>query len=59
MRALFSMLFGAGIILFLAKQRTGSGMAPPELFIRRQLWLIVFGLVNALILLWHYDILYH
>lgn len=59
MRALFSMLFGAGIILFLAKQRTGSGMAPPELFIRRQLWLIAFGLINALVLLWPGDILFH
>ncbi len=59
MRALFSMLFGAGIILFLAKNRDGSGMAAPELFIRRQMWLIVFGLVNAIGLLWHYDILFH
>ncbi|MCX6217228.1 DUF418 domain-containing protein [Spirosoma sp.] len=59
MRALFSMLFGAGIILFLNKTRSGSGMEAPELFIRRQLWLIVFGLVNAWGLLWHYDILFH
>ncbi|AKD54180.1 DUF418 domain-containing protein [Spirosoma radiotolerans] len=59
MRALFSMLFGAGILLFLAKSRTGSGMAAPELLIRRQLWLIVFGLINAWGLLWHYDILFH
>lgn len=59
MRALFSMLFGAGIILFLAKSQRGSGMAPPELFIRRQLWLIVFGLINALVLLWWGDILFH
>ncbi len=59
MRALFSMLFGAGIILFLAKNRVGAGMAAPELFIRRQMWLIVFGLVNAIGLLWHYDILFH
>ncbi|MCY7359265.1 MAG: DUF418 domain-containing protein [Rudanella sp.] len=59
MRALFSMLFGAGIILFLAKNRDGAGMAAPELFVRRQLWLIVFGLVNAIGLLWQYDILFH
>ena len=59
MRALFSMLFGAGIILFLAKNGEGLGMAAPELFIRRQMWLIVFGLVNAIGLLWHYDILFH
>ncbi|GAB3020781.1 DUF418 domain-containing protein [Spirosoma pulveris] len=59
MRALFSILFGAGIILFLTKTRGGSEMDAPELFIRRQLWLIVFGLVNAWGLLWHYDILFH
>lgn len=59
MRALFSMLFGAGIILFLDRNRSGSGMAAPELFIRRQLWLAVFGLVNALGLLWHQDILFN
>jgi uncharacterized protein len=59
MRALFSMLFGAGIILFLTKSRSDSGLDTPELFIRRQLWLIVFGLVNAWVLLWHYDILFH
>ena len=59
MRALFSMLFGAGIVLFLAKNGEGSRMAAPELFIRRQMWLIVFGLVNAIGLLWHYDILFH
>lgn len=59
MRALFSMLFGAGIILFLTKSRSDSGLGTPELFIRRQLWLIVFGLVNAWVLLWQYDILFH
>ena len=59
MRALFSILFGAGIILFLTKSRSGSGMDTPELFIRRQLWLILFGLINAWGLLWHYDILFH
>lgn len=59
MRALFSMLFGAGIILFLAKSRPNAGLSTPDLFIRRQLWLIVFGLVNALVLLWQYDILFH
>ncbi|GAB4027012.1 DUF418 domain-containing protein [Spirosoma gilvum] len=59
MRALFSMLFGAGIILFLSKSRQQSEKSAPELFIRRQLWLIIFGLINALVLLWPYDILFH
>lgn len=42
-RALFSMLFGAGIILFVssAEKKTG-GLAPADYFFRRQLWLLVF-----------------
>lgn len=32
---------------------------PAELFFRRQLWLLVFGLFNAFVLLWFWDILYH
>ena len=59
MQALFSMLFGAGIILFLDKRQLGTERATPELFVRRQLWLILFGLINALVLLWPYDILFH
>lgn len=49
-RALFSMLFGArGIILFVTRQEKSG---PADYFLRRQLWLMVFGLFNAFILLW-------
>lgn len=58
-RALFSMLFGAGVILlssrFEAAGRTDSG----DIFFRRNLWLIGFGLVNSWVLLWDGDILYY
>lgn len=58
-RAIFSMLFGAGIILFVTRlQKRTTGILPAEYFIRRQLWLLVFGLVNAFILLWPGDILF-
>lgn len=59
-RALFSMLFGASTIIFISRleKRTG-GLMPAELFFRRQLWLLVFGLFNAFVLLWFWDILYH
>lgn len=57
-RGLFSMLFGAGIILFTsrleAKGRTDVG----DIYTRRNLWLIVFGMVNGFVLLWSGDILY-
>lgn len=59
-RALFSMLFGAGIILFVSRQeKRAEGIWPADYFFRRQLWLLVFGLFNAFILLWFWDILFH
>ncbi len=60
MRAIFSMLFGAGAIIFISRsEKRTTGLIPAELFIRRQLWLLVFGLFNAFVLLWFWDILYH
>ena len=57
-RALFSMLFGAGIILFISgKEKKLPGMLPADYFFRRQLWLIVFSLFDVFILLWSGDIL--
>lgn len=59
-RALFSMLFGAGIILFVSRQeKKTEGVWPADYFFRRQLWLMVFGLFNAFVLLWFWDILFH
>lgn len=57
-RALFSMLFGAGILLFIGgKEKKGGGMLPADYFFRRQLWLMLFSLVDVFILLWYGDIL--
>jgi len=57
-RALFSMLFGAGIILFInGKEKRTGGLLPADYFFRRQLWLIVFSLFDVFILLWWGDIL--
>src|SRR6187551_131656 len=51
-RALFSMLFGAGIILFISRQeKKVDGLLPADYFFRRQIWLLVFGLFNAFVLL--------
>jgi uncharacterized protein len=59
MRAIFSILFGAGILLFVSRlEKRMQGMLPAEYFIRRQLWLVFFGLVNAFVLLWPGDILF-
>jgi uncharacterized protein len=59
MRGLFSMLFGAGMILFtLNKKDVPGGPTVAELYYRRLLFLIAFGLFNAYVLLWEGDILY-
>src|SRR5690606_17832506 len=46
MRALFSMIFGVGILLFTFKKDKVTG-----LFYRRMGWLIVFGLIDSHLLL--------
>ena len=53
MRGLFSILFGAGIVLF-ASGESGKGL---WLHYKRTFWLVVFGLINAYLLLWNGDIL--
>jgi len=57
-RAIFSMLFGAGILLFIGgKEKRLDGMMPADYFFRRQMWLIVFSLFDVFVLLWSGDIL--
>jgi uncharacterized protein len=59
MRGLFSMLFGAGMILFtINKKETLGGVTVAELYYRRLLLLVLFGVINAYVLLWPGDILY-
>src|SRR5688572_10212825 len=59
-RALFSMLFGAGMLLFISRlEDRSSGMQSAEYYFKRQLWLLLFGLFNAYVLLWFWDILFH
>jgi uncharacterized protein len=59
MRGLFSMLFGAGMVLFmLNKKEVPGGTTVAEYYYRRLLWLVLFGLINAFVLLWQGDILF-
>jgi len=57
-RALFSILFGAGIVLFSTRLEAAGHQSVSAIFLRRNLWLIAFGLVNSWLLLWSGDILY-
>jgi uncharacterized protein len=52
---IFSMLFGAGIVLFCARAEQ-RGVRPARLHYRRTLWLLLFGLLHGY-LLWVGDIL--
>lgn len=58
MRALFSMLFGAGALLLLSRieQRDGAGTAA-DIFHRRNLWLLLFGTLHGT-LIWNGDVLF-
>lgn len=56
MRALFTMLFGAGMVLFI-ESNEASGRPGMALQLRRLLWLSVFGYLHYL-LLWWGDILF-
>jgi len=57
MRALFSMIFGAGVILFI-RDKEKAGRSSAIVFYSRMAWLAVFGLLHAHLLLWGGDILY-
>jgi uncharacterized protein len=58
MRALFALVFGAGMVLYMQKPNPSAIVTTQELYIRRQLWLIGFGLLNAIVLLWPSDMLF-
>lgn len=65
-RALFSMLFGASVILLTSRlearaaKATGDSTSPSsaDIYYRRTIWLIVFGMFNSYVLLWLGDVLY-
>ncbi len=59
MRAIFSMLFGAGVVLMADRARSlGREDRLAGIHVRRNVWLIVFGLAHAYLLLWPGDILF-
>jgi uncharacterized protein len=59
MRGLFTILFGAGCILLLSRlEKKGPTVSAADIYYRRLLWLLMFGLINAYVFLWPGDILY-
>jgi uncharacterized protein len=57
MRCLFSMVFGASTILLTSRAEERSGASAADIYYRRSLWLLLFGLAHAFLLFWG-DILY-
>lgn len=59
-RGLFSIMFGAGTVLLMDRLTDkGMGMRAADIYFRRTTLLLLFGLFNAWVFLWHGDILYH
>jgi uncharacterized protein len=59
LRAIFAMLFGAGVILFTARgDSPAAATSLADLYYKRTILLILFGLGDAFLLLWPWDILY-
>ncbi|WP_158794733.1 DUF418 domain-containing protein [Granulicella sp. L60] len=57
MRFLFSMLFGAGVVLLTERaERRGAADQSADIFLRRNMWLVVFGLIHGTFI-WSGDIL--
>lgn len=57
MRAMFGVIFGAGLLLFILKKEQ-TARSIHSLFYRRMFWLVLFGLIHAHLVLWIGDILY-
>jgi uncharacterized protein len=57
MRGLFSMLFGAGTILLTTNKQDDSKNCSGDIYGRRNIWLLVFGLLHGCFL-WYGDILF-
>lgn len=59
MRGLFTLLYGAGVILLTQRlEKREAGLETADIYYRRVLWLLVFGIIHAFVLLWEGDILY-
>lgn len=57
MRAAFSMLFGAGVILLTVRAERNGTKDIADIFLRRNMWLVLFGLLHFYFI-WSGDILF-
>ena len=53
------MLFGAGLILLTSRLEASGRTDTADIYYRRTMWLIVFGIVHSYLLLWTGEILFY
>jgi uncharacterized protein len=59
LRAIFSMLFGASVIIMTSRaEKRGAGVEVADIYYRRTLWLAAIGVIHGY-LIWFGDILFH
>jgi uncharacterized protein len=58
-RGVLEMLFGAGVMVLTARGTDSDGsVAVADLYLRRNLWLLAFGMFDVFVMLWPGDILH-
>ncbi len=59
MRGLFTVIYGASAVLLLNKlENRDASLGAADIYYRRVMWLLLFGLIHAYVLLWWGEILY-
>jgi uncharacterized protein len=59
MRGIFSLLFGASIVLLTDRmEQSGAGLKTADVYFRRMLWMMFFGVIHWALLLWIGEILF-
>lgn len=59
MRGIFSLLFGASIVLLTDRmEKSGAGLKTADIHFRRMLWMLLFGIIHWALLLWIGEILF-
>ena len=59
MRGIFSLLFGASIVLLTDRmEKSGAGLKTADIHFRRMLWMLLFGVIHWALLLWIGEILF-
>lgn len=59
MRGIFSLLFGASIVLLTDRmEQAGAGLRTADIHFRRMLWMMLFGVIHWALLLWIGEILF-